>query len=118
MGDYGTTELLLQIIQCRCACAVYEKRYLPIVLYCLRLMYKYYSHLEFLLIKHNKGEIYIHNEIFNNINHFIKNCLHVDYLQYGFVVYKKKVTVPKIEVIRPKRYSMIPMDFCIKIIYH
>ena len=36
-----------------------------------------------------------HNEILNNIPHFIKNRLHVDCLQGGFVMYNNKVILHK-----------------------
>ena len=50
--------------------------------------------------------------------HFIKNHLHVDCLQDGFVMYKNKVILFKIEVITPINAYMIPDDFCQKTIHH
>ena len=47
-----------------------------------------------------------------NIPHFIKNRLHVDCLQGGFVMYNDKVILLKIELIPPITDSMIPVDFC------
>ena len=85
------------IVQCWIACAVNEENQaLCIVLYCSHFMYKYYSRFGFLPIKHNEKGKYIHNEIFNNIPHFIKNRLHVDCLQDGFVMYKNEVILRKI----------------------
>ena len=78
-------------------------------------MYKYYSRLEFLPIKQNKEGKDIPNEIFNNIPHFIKSLLHVDFIQYGFVMYKDKVTIHKRELVIPIPYSMIPVDLCQKL---
>ena len=50
-----TADSLLHKIQCWRACAVdEEKRNLPLVMYCLCMMYKFYYRLVFLLIKHNK----------------------------------------------------------------
>ena len=42
------------------------------VMYCTDMMYEYYSNIGFSPIKHNEEGEYIHNEIFNNIPHFIK----------------------------------------------
>ena len=53
-----------------------------------------------------------HYEIFNNIPHFIKNCIHFGCLQYGFFVYNNKVILCKREVIIPIPDSMIPVYFC------
>ena len=40
----GTSDLLLNIVQCWRACSVNEEnRALPMVLYCSKMMYKYYS---------------------------------------------------------------------------
>ena len=47
--------------------------------------------------------------IFNNIPHFVKTRLRVDFLQYGFVVYNNKITNCKREVIPNTPDSMIPM---------
>ena len=55
-----------------------------------------------------------HSEIFNNIPHFIKNCLHVDYLQDGFVMYKNKIILLKREVVPHITDSMIPAGCCQK----
>ena len=68
----GTSDLLVHIVNYWRACAVNEENwYLPIVLYCSHMMYQYYSRLGFFPIKHNEEGKYIHNEIFNNIPHFI-----------------------------------------------
>ena len=67
-----------------------KKTSLYLVLYCSHMMYKYYSHLGFFPIKHNWEGKYIYNKVFNNIPHFIKNCLRIDSLQYGFVMYKNE----------------------------
>ena len=48
-------------------------------------MYKYYSRLGFLLIKHNGEGNKIYKEIFNNIPHFTKNRLRVNCLQDIFL---------------------------------
>ena len=81
MGKSGTADLLLQIVQCWCEYAVNEEnKDIPLVLYCSGVMYQYNSYLGFLPIKHNVEGKTIHNEIFNNIPHFIKNCLHVDFI--------------------------------------
>ena len=60
------------------------------------MIHKYYSCLGIPPIKHNEEGKYIHNEIFNNIPHFIKIRLHVYFFQGGFVMYKNKVTLHKI----------------------
>ena len=58
-----------------------------------------------------KGNIFIIK--YSTIYHIsIKKRLHIDCLQYGFVVYKHKVVHGKIEVIRPITDSFIPMDLC------
>ena len=89
LGNAGTADLLLGILQCWCTCTVnVENSDLPMVLYFSQMMNKYYSHLGFSPIKHNEEGKDIHNEIFNNIPHFIKNRMHVDFLQYRFVLYK------------------------------
>ena len=80
-------------------------------MYCTHMMYKYYSHIGFSLIKHNKEGKDIHNEIFNNIPYFIQKCPQVDFIQDGFVMYKNKVIIFKIEVINPSLGSIIPEDF-------
>ena len=55
LENVGIVYLLLHIVKCLRACAVdKENRYLPIVMYCSGMMYKYYAHLEFLPIKHNE----------------------------------------------------------------
>ena len=54
--------------------------------YCSVMMYKYYSRCWFSPIKNNEEGKYGHNEMFNNIPHFIKNFLHVYFLQDGFVM--------------------------------
>ena len=58
-------------------------------------MCKYYSCIGILPIKHNEEGKYVHNEIFENIPHFIKNCLHVSFLQDGFSMYNNKVLIHK-----------------------
>ena len=80
------------------------------------IVYTYYSHLEFPQFKTmRKGKNY--NEMFNNIPHFIKNHLHVDYLQDGFVMYKNEEILLKKEVIPPIPDYMIPEDFCQKTLF-
>ena len=114
-----TVDLLLHVVQCRRACAVNESNQnLHLVMYCLHLMYKYYYRLVFFPINHNEEGKKIHNEIFNNIPNFIKNCLNIDCLQGGFVMCNDKVIIFKIEVIRPITYSMITVDFCQKKLIH
>ena len=55
MGNPGTEDLLLHIVQCWHACAVNEENQdLPLVLYCSHMMYKYYSRLLLFSIKHNE----------------------------------------------------------------
>ena len=84
----GTTDLLFHIVQCLRTCSVNEENWaLYIVLYCSHMMYEYNYCLGFSPIKHNEEGKYIHNEIFNNIPHFIRNRQRVDFLQDGFVVY-------------------------------
>ena len=78
------------------------------------MMYKYYSSLRFNPKKHNEEGKYIHNGIFNNIPHFIKNSPHVNFLKYGFVMYNNKVLIQKQDIIPTINDSMIPMDFCQK----
>ena len=72
---------------------------------------KYYSCLEFTPIKKRKGQ-YIHKEALNNIPHFIKNCLCINCLQVGFVMYNDKLIILKREVITDINDSMIPVNFC------
>ena len=87
LGNSGTSDLLLQMVQCWRECKVdVENQYLSMVLYCSHMMYSYYYRILFTPIKLNEGVKYIHNEIFNNIPHFIKNHLHGDCIQYGFVM--------------------------------
>ena len=69
------------------------------------MMYKYYSSLGFYPIKHNDEGKDIHNEMFNNIQHFIKNPLHVDCIQDDKVILHKRELIPNIPD------SMIPVDF-------
>ena len=86
MGNSGTSDLLLHTVQCWRACAVNEEnKALPMVLECSHMMYKYYSCLGFHPIEHNEEGKDIHNEIFNNMQHFIKNRLHVDVFQDVFL---------------------------------
>ena len=56
-------------------------------------MYKYYSRLGLISIRKNEEGEDINNEIFNNIPHFIKNILHVNCLQNGFIMYNDKVII-------------------------
>ena len=77
------------------------------------MMYKYYNCLGFFPIKRNEEEKDIHNGIFNNIPYFIKTRLHVDFLQYIFVMYNDELIIFKTEVIPPIPDFMIPPD-CIK----
>ena len=115
MVNSGTSDLLLHILQCWRVCTVNEENQaLPLVLYCSHTLYKHYSRLIFPPIKYNKERENIHNEVFNKISYFIKNCLHVDCLQDGFVVSNDKVILHKREVITPIPDSMIPVDFCQK----
>ena len=58
-------------------------------------MYKYYPHLGGVLIKQNEEVKDMHNEIFNDIPNFIKNCLRVNFLHGVFVVYNDKVLIRK-----------------------
>ena len=51
----GTEDLLLHIVQCWISYAVDEDNWsLPMAIYCSGVMYKYYSHLFLLPIKHNE----------------------------------------------------------------
>ena len=51
LGNTGTVDLLLHIVQCWCACAVDKGNCdLSIVIYCSGILYKYYSSLGFLPI--------------------------------------------------------------------
>ena len=69
----GTADLLLHIVQCWRVCeANQENQSLPLILYSLQMMYKYYFRLGFPPIKHNKEGKDIHNEIFNNIAYLSK----------------------------------------------
>ena len=48
LGNSGTAYLLLHILQCWLECAVYEDDwYIPMVLYCSVIMYKYYLRISF-----------------------------------------------------------------------
>ena len=96
LGNSGTTYLLLQIVLCWREFEVDEENWdISMVLYCSFMMYKYYQHIGFLQIKHNKEGKYTHNEIFNNIPHLIKNHLHLNSLQDGFFIYTDKVLIHK-----------------------
>ena len=113
LGNSGTEYLLLHIEQGWRKCAVdEEKPAIPMVLYCSGMVYKYYSYLGFLPIKHSESGKYIHIEIFNKIPHFTKNRLHIDCLQYCFVMYKNKIIICRIEVINIITDSMIHVDLC------
>ena len=59
----------------------------------------------------------MHNEKFNNTPYFIKNCLGVDCLQDGFVMYNDKVILFNREVILPIPDYMIHV-YCCKKNYH
>ena len=48
--------------------------------------------------------------------HLIKNHLPVDYLQDGFVVYNDKLLFHKREYVTVITDSMVPVNFCKKII--
>ena len=76
------------------------------------MMYEDYFRLRFPPIKHNRKGKDIHNETFNNIPNCIKDHLHVNCLQDGFVIYNDKVLVHKQYVITTIIDYMIPMDFC------
>ena len=82
------------------------------VLYFSHLMYKYYSHLGFSPIKHDWEGKDVHNEIFNNIPHFIKNRLRVYFIQDSFVLCNNKVILLQIEVIHPIPGYMISVYLC------
>ena len=52
LGNSGTSDLLLHIVTCWTSCAVNEENEgTTTVLYCSRMMYKYYDRLDFLPIK-------------------------------------------------------------------
>ena len=96
-GGSWTAYLLLHILQCWRACALYEENQaIDMVLYCSGVMYKYCSCLGVFPIKHNAEGKYINNEIFNNIPHFIKNRSHANIIQDGFVAYEDKLIMCKI----------------------
>ena len=78
------------------------------------MMYTYYSRLGFFIIKNYEERRDIHNKVFNNIPHFIKNHLHLDYIQHTFVVYRDKLLISKREFIHNITDSIIPMYFCKK----
>ena len=61
-------------------------------------------------MKRNEEGKDINKEVLNNIEHLIKNSLHVIFIQYGFVMYNDNVTIMKQEVITPIYDSMIPVD--------
>ena len=61
-------------------------------------------------IKHNEEGNEIHKELSKIIPHFIKNCLHVKYLQDDFVMYNYKVIVLKLGLIPNINGSTIPID--------
>ena len=82
------------------------------------MMYKYYSCIVFNPIKHNEEGKDIYNVIFNNIPHFIKTRLRVDFIQDGFVMYKDKVLIHKRLVITPIPDSITPTDCCKKTIIY
>ena len=80
-------------------------------LYCLVMIYKYYSRLGFIPTKHNEEGRYIHNKILNNISHSIKHFPRVNCLQCSFVTFNDKLIIRKLEVIPPIPDSMILVDF-------
>ena len=111
----GTSDLLLHVVQCwRAYAADEEKQALTMVMYCSGMIYKYYSHLGFLSINTQQGRENIHHEIFNNIPHFIKNRLHVNFIQDGFVMYENKVIIRKRKTMSPIPDYMIPLYCCQK----
>ena len=75
-------------------------------------MYKYYSCLGFLPLKHDEEGKYIHKEEFNNLPHLIKNSLHVNCMHDGFVIYNDYVLIQKWESIEIIPDYMVPVDFC------
>ena len=81
-------------------------------MYFLVMVYEYHSRLGFLSIKHDEEGKDIHNDIFNNIPYFIKNCLHFNCLQDRFVMYNDKVLRIKQEVVPPIPDSVIPVYSC------
>ena len=87
---------------------------LPVILYCSAMMYKYYSFLVFILVKHNEKVKYILKEAFNNLQHFIKNIIHVNCIRIGFVRCNYTLLIRKQEVIIHIHNSMIPMALCQK----
>ena len=55
LQNAGTSHFLLHIVQCYHACEFDEdNQSLPVVIYCSDMMYKYYSSIGFLPIKHNE----------------------------------------------------------------
>ena len=85
LRNLGKTNLLLHIVQCWHVFEVDKENWgLTIVLYCLGIIYKYYSRLGFIPTKQKQDGKQIHNEIFNNIPHFIKNSLHVNFSSRRF----------------------------------
>ena len=74
------------------------------------IMYKSYSCTGFYQIKHNNEGKDINNEFFNNIQHFIKYHLHVNFFQDGFIMCNSKVPILKIEVVPTINDYMIPVD--------
>ena len=81
----------INIVQCWCTCEVDEEKWAILtVLFYLDMMYKHYSCLGFSPIKNKEEWKYIHNKIFNNIPHFIKNRFHIDCIQDGFICKKIK----------------------------
>ena len=64
----------------------------------------------FFLVNKQRERGEIHNKIFNNIQHFIKNRLNADNPQDGFVMYNDEVTLLKGVVITPINASMVSVD--------
>ena len=56
----------------------------------------------------------MHEGLFNNIPHFIKNSLRINCMQGVFVVYNDKVSICKQELVPQITYYAIPDYFCQK----
>ena len=81
-------------------------------IYCSVIRYKYYTFLGFIPIKNNEEGKNIHEEVFNNLIHVIKNCPHVNCFQDGLVVYSDKVLLCTRYVIPTITDSIIPENLC------
>ena len=87
MGNTGTEDLLLCIVQFWCTSTVDEDNWtLTMVIYCSVMMNTYYSFLGFIPIKHNEEVKDICEELFNSVPHLIYNFICVNCLKYGFVI--------------------------------